>query len=108
MSAIIQSLIVFALLHDVKAEMIARYPSYELQIRQVGLPSIRYRHHIWFDWELKGFLLGKCDVTARWQVQVVRDRNLLVTRRRMGHEFRHFIRQAAALPILEDRRIDGK
>lgn len=104
----IQSLIVYALLHDVKIEMLARYPGYEQQIRQVAMPSIKYRRHIWFDWQLKGFLLGKCDVTARWQVQVVRNRLLLVTRERMKHEFDHFVRQAAALPFAEDRRIDGK
>lgn len=102
----INTLIILALLHNAKVEMLSRYPAYAKQIMQVGVPTVGYRNHIWFDWSLKGFLLGKCDLFGKPQIKVVRDGDANVTIRRLLHELRHFVRVAAGIPVKEDKQID--
>lgn len=103
----ITTLVTLLLLHNAKAEMLARYPARAVQIARVGLPSIAYRSHIWFDWGLKSFVAGKCDRFARWQVQVARGRRITVTIARLYHELRHWVVAAAGIDQREDKRIDG-
>jgi len=103
----ISTLIIMLLFHDAKAEALARWPAYAAQINQVAMPSIGYRNRIWFDRQLRGFALGKCDPFGRPQIWVVRDELLIVTAGRLYHELRHFIAFAAGLPLSEHRRIDS-
>lgn len=86
--------------------MLARYPDRAVQIANVGLPSIGYRSHIWFDWSLKSFVAGKCDLFSKPQVQVARGKTLAITIARLYHELRHWVVAASGIDRREDKRID--
>lgn len=108
MTALVQSLMLLAALHGVKAEMIERWPEYAQQIRQASIPSVGYRHRPWFDWRRMRFILGRCDPFLSPQILVARGSNSAVTWFRLKHEVEHFVAFAAGLPDCEHRRIDGR
>ena len=104
----ISALLIASTFASVKAEATARYPAYEAQIQQVGMPSIGYRERLWFNWKAGRFQAGRCDLFEQPQILVVRDKNQAVTMKRLEHEFEHWVAFAAGLPMKEHERIDKR
>ena len=52
------------------------------------------------------FMAGRCDLFAKPQIVVVRDKNSAITMFRLHHELSHFVAFAAGLPITAHDRID--
>lgn len=102
----LSALLISSALTDVKAEMLAQYPAHSAQIQQVGMPSVGYRERLMFNWKTMRFMAGRCDLFAKPQVIVVRDKNPKVTASRLRHELRHFVAFAAGLPDGAHERID--
>jgi hypothetical protein len=106
MPAILPALLLCAVLQDVKAEMVSRYPKDAAQIQMVGLPSVRYKNHLWLNLKAMRFQAGRCDLFGKPQIIVVRDKRPLVTARRLKHEIEHYVVAAAGLPDAEHEAID--
>jgi hypothetical protein len=108
MSSLICSLTICLTLQGVKAELIAQYPGYEKQIKQVGVPSIGYRSHMPFYWRRLAFIKGKCDAFKNPQIMAVRNKRHHITLYRLRHELQHFVLFAAGLPEREHQRLDSQ
>jgi predicted acetyltransferase len=102
----LSALLISSAFSSVKAEMLHRYPTYRQQIAQVGMPSVGYRERLMFSVRHMRFMAGRCDLFAKPQVIVVRDRNNAITMFRLRHELSHFVAFAAGLPVKEHERID--